>query len=206
MRKVLLLALTVVSASAFSQTAFWTGDTTGDPTWRRPASFTTLGSATTANAIPYEVQPFWVTVSGEYVFELDARTASGFTHTDPYILVYTGAFDPNNPLVNLKAGDDDFSSAFTLFSGTGGGLNASRIALGDASNYGGATTGLNLTANTQYYAVVTGFDNADFGTYGGAIGGGQGSVNLGVVPEPATMAALGIGVAALLRRRRSKKA
>lgn len=202
MRKVLFLALVVASGSAFAQTAFWTGDTTGDPTFNRPESFSSLSAS--ATAVPYEVQPFWVTASGQYVFEADAQTGAGFNHPDTYILVYSGSFNALSGLTNLIAGDDDFSGSFTLFSGTGGGFESSRIALGESSNYGGATTGLNLTANTQYYAVVTGFGNVDFGTYQAAIGGGQGTVNLGVVPEPATMAVLGLGLLPILRRRRRK--
>jgi hypothetical protein len=39
--------------------------------------------------------------------------------------------------------------------------------------------GLNLTAGTPYFAVVTGFENSDFGTYSAAIGGGPGMVQGG---------------------------
>lgn len=201
MRKVFLLAMAAASASAFSQTAFWSGDTTGDATFNRPSDLISLSDIGTA--VPYEVQPFWVTSSGQYVFEADAQ--SPFTHTDVLILVYANSFTAASPLTGLVAGDDDFAGSFTLLSGTGGGVESSRIALGDGSNFGG-DVGLNLTANTQYYAVVTGFENIDFGTYTAAIGGGSGTVNLGVVPEPATMAALGVGVLALLRRRRGKAA
>ena len=186
MKRIFILVLAVACSQTFAQNAFWTGDTTGDPTFNRPEELDSLSSF--ADAVPYEVQPFWVTSTGQYVFEADAQASNGFNHTDTFILVYSGSFNAGTPLVNLIAGDDDFSGTFTLLTGTGGGIESSRIALGDTSNLGG-DIGLNLTANTQYYAVVTGFENTDFGTYRAGIGAGPGNVNLGVVPEPATMAA-----------------
>jgi hypothetical protein len=177
-----------------ANTAFWSGDTTGDPTFNRPSSMTSLSGVGTA--VPYEVQPFFVLTSGQYIME-----TFGTTHSDPYILVYGPTWNPATPLVGLVNGDDDFTGAFTLLTGSGSGLDASRIASGDFTNFNSG--GLNLTANTQYYAVVTGFGNSDFGAYDAAIGG-VGKVRLGLVPEPGTMIALGAGIAALAARRRRK--
>lgn len=195
MKKILVLALCGAVASAFAQTAFWSGDTTGGSTFNRPSSFSTLSGVGTA--VPYQVQPFWVTVGGTYSFEVN-----GGSHTDTYALAYS-SFDPNNPLLGLMDGDDDFSGSFSLLSGTGQGWASSVIAPGEGTNYSGGT-GLILNANTQYYAVVTGYGNSDFGSYDAAIGGGQGRVVLGAVPEPATMLALFAGVAGLAARRRRK--
>ncbi|MCO5298127.1 MAG: PEP-CTERM sorting domain-containing protein [Fimbriimonadaceae bacterium] len=195
MKKVLVLALCGVVGSAFAQTAFWSGDTTGGPTMARPLSYT--GTSGSGTAVHYQVQPFWVTVGGTYTFEIN-----GVSHPDTYALAYS-SFNPATPLVGLLDGDDDFSGSFTLLSGTGQGFASSRIGVGETTNFSGGT-GLGLSANTQYYAVVAGFGNNDFGTYDAAIGGGQGRVVLGAVPEPATMLALIAGVAGLASRRRRK--
>jgi len=205
-RLFIALALAVTTASAFAQTAFWNGDTTGGPIWNRPSGLASLSG--TGTAVPYQLQPFYVSLTGQYVFEAaGARPSTSFTHTDTYILVYGGSFNAGSPLTNLLNGDDDYSGAFSLLAGNGSGFASSRIAAADASNY--STGGLALTANVQYYAVVTGFSNTDFGTYEAAIGGGDaaglpGLVTLGTVPvpEPASMAVLGLGALALARRRR----
>lgn len=194
-------ALLMAAGAATAQDAIWTGDTTGGATFNRPLSFTALSLG--ASAVRYDVQAFFVSVSGEYIFEADYRNASGGSF-DGYALVYSGSFDPSSPLSGLIAGDDDYSGAFSVLpGGTTGGLQGSRIALGEGTNFGGAGTGLNLTVGTQYFAVITGFGNTNFGTYTAGVGGGQGAVSLGIVPAPSAMALLGLGGLVATRRRRA---
>lgn len=205
-RLLISLALAISATSVIAQTAFWNGDTTGGPTWNRPLSLSGLSG--TGTNVPYQLQPFYVSLTGTYAFEVaGARPTTSFTHTDTYILVYGNSFSSATPLVNLLNGDDDYSGAFSLLSGNGSGFASSRIASGEGTNF--AAGGLALSSGVQYYAVVTGFGNSDFGTYEAAIGGGSvtglpGLVTLGTipVPEPASMAILGMGALALLRRRR----
>lgn len=200
MKIVSVLALAAATGAATAQDAFWSGDTTGGPTFNRPSGLGTLSGVGTA--VAYDVQAFFVNVSGEYVFEADYRASTGASF-DGYALVYSGSFDANNPLAGLIAGDDDYNGAFSVLPGaTTGGLQGSRIALGEGSNFGGAGTGLNLTAGVQYFAVIGGFGNSNFGAYTAGIGGGQGPVKLGLVPAPSAVALLGLGGLVATRRRR----
>ena len=193
------LALVPLSASA---DAIFTGDTTGGPTFARPLSFTATSS--NATAVAYVAQPFTVDLAGQYIFEVDGATPR--TIGDTYALVYSGSFNPATPLVNLIAGDDDYTGAFTILPGSSPALvEGSRIALGETSNFGGATTGLLLAPGTQYIAVVTTFGDTNAqGTFTAGIGDGPGggTVTLGAVPEPTSLALTGLGGLALLGRRR----
>ncbi|HAY13627.1 MAG TPA: hypothetical protein DCY02_04055 [Armatimonadetes bacterium] len=196
MNKFMLVACAVtVVASANAANLLWNGDTTGQPTFNRPSSMTGLSGVGTA--VPFQVQPFYVTASGTYTMEVLS------TGWDTYALAYGAGWNPAAALTDLKNGDDDFTGSFTVLTGSGGGLNASRINAGDSSNFNNG--GLNLTANTQYYAVVTGFGNTNFGRYEAGIGGGPGNVVAGAVPEPFSMVAMGAGLLALARRRRNAK-
>jgi hypothetical protein len=201
--KTSLLALLVVgglAASASAQTAYWTGDTTGGPSMTgRPASFTVLSGATAQYF--YHAQPFYVSAGGEYTAE--SNTNPPFGGYDGYLLIYANSFDPTAPLTNLIAGDDDYSGPFSVLTGSSASsVRASRITLGDASNFGGAATGLNLMAGVQYYAVNTAFSAGPAGTFESAIGGGPGNVHLGIVPAPGSLALLGFGGLLAARRRR----
>ena len=195
MKLLSVLALGTIAASSFATDLLWSGDTTGQPTYNRLSSISSLSGVGTA--VRYHVTEFNVTVTGNYVME---TLTPGW---DTYMFVYSGSFNPATPLVNIQNGDDDHTGAFTvLTSGAGTGLNASRMALGETTNYSNVA-GTMFTAGTSYFAVVTGFGNADFGTFNAGVGGGPGDVLRGsAVPEPASLAVLGLGALALVRRRR----
>lgn len=192
-----LAALALLCTPALAANFIFGGNTTGSPTFNRPLSYT--GTSGVGTAVPYDVVPFYVTVTGAYTMELASFT-SGY---DPYALAYS-SFSAATPLVGLLDGDDDYAGLLPILGVTTGALDGSYIAPGQTSNFSGGT-GLLLTANTQYYAVVTGFDNGDFGVYEGAIGGGPGDAIGGIVPEPSSIALGAFGLAAAvaygLRRR-----
>jgi hypothetical protein len=193
-----LLAVGGLAATATAQNAIYTGDTTGSPTMTgRPFSL----AGTSAGSFNFHSQPFYVSAGGEYTAE--ANTNPPFGGYDGFLLIYVNSFDPSQPLLNLIAGDDDYSGAFSVLSGSSAsGVRASRIILGDSSNFGGALTGLNLMAGTQYYAVHTSFSPGAAGTFEAGIGNGPGNVTLGIVPAPSSLALLGLGGLVVARRRR----
>lgn len=192
---VALAAAFAACASASAQPAFYSGDTTGGPTMNRPVSLASLSGVGTA--VAYSSQAFHVTVTGSYVMEVLSTTA-GY---DPYLLLYAGSFSAASPLVGLQDGDDDYTGAFTVLGGAGSGLDASRIASTETSNFNDPA-GSTLVAGTQYYMVVTGFANDDFGTFDVGIGGGPGRITLGMVPAPGALALLGLAGLVGSRRRR----
>jgi hypothetical protein len=195
-----LLAVGGLAASAAAQNAIYTGDTNMGAMNGRPASFTVLSGAT--SLFNFHSQPFYVSAGGEYTAE--ANTNSPLGNYDGYFLIYANSFDPTQPLVNLIAGDDDYSGVFSVLSGSSGSsIRASRIILGDSSNFGGAATGLNLAAGIQYFAVHTTFGaGVAGGTFEAGIGNGPGNVTLGIVPAPSSLALLGLGGLLAARRRR----
>lgn len=191
-------ALALVASPALAANFIFGGTTAGDPTFNRPTSLSSLSGVGTA--VPYELVPFFVTASGTYSMELHSLT----TGYDPYALAYS-SFSSGTPLAGLLNGDDDFSGSLPMLGTTvSDALTASLIASGQASNY--AAGGLSLTAYTQYYAVVTGFANDDFGTFEAAVGGGPGDAIGGLVPEPSSIVLGALGLAAAIGytvRRRS---
>ncbi len=98
--------------------------------------------------------------------------------TDGYLLGYQGAFNPSSPLSNIIGRDDD---------GDLGYLNSANFVLG-------------LTAGQQYTFVSTTFSDTDDITNGTLVIAGP----TAPVPEPASMAALGLGIAGLVAKRRRK--
>lgn len=186
----LIAAALALSSVALAADAFFSGDLDpASPTFNRPvqdgAALSGVGTA-----VRYDVQPFWVDVSGTYVMELGQPLASP-TPYDPFILIYSTAFDPNSPLTNFVAGDDDYSGVFALLTDANyltGSLRRSKI------------ESVTLTALTQYFAISTTFGNDTGGPYDAAIGGGQGNVYLGFVPEPASLLLVALGGLALRRR------
>lgn len=203
MRLLITAALASLAAFSAAQNAYFTGAlSASDPTWNRPLEGAGGLSGVGTNVF-YDVQPFYVAANGTFTFE----TATLAGH-DTFALIYQNAFSSATPLVNHVGSDDDFTGAYSILPGP-------YAIVGAATGAGGArpssqVLNVALLANTQYFAINTSFGNGETGTYFSGIGGRSVTgapidVFLGTippVPEPATMAVLGLGALALLRKRR----
>ena len=197
-----LAILSVVAASANAQLFDSGAFTANDPAFNRPSSLTSLSGVGTS--VKYQVREFYVTASSTYVAEM-ASVAFASGGVDTYLLIYANSFNAASPLTNLVGISDDFTGTFTVLPGPFG------SAVG-AAGTGSSGTGANpasristtLTAGVQYFAVLTTFDNGEVGPWYLGIGGGQGQVVAGAVPEPMTMTVLALGAVAALRRRNRK--
>jgi hypothetical protein len=154
------------------------GNLTAAPTYNRPTpSGTQLSSIGTA--VRYQAVPFYVDTATTY----EINTA--YNNFDGITFVHQGAFDPANPLASYLIGQD-----------------GQQDAAGDSDQIGN----LPLLPNIQYYLVISGRTNGDFGTFTGTIDSAtpllSGNVSLGVIPEPATLGVLIAGAGAMLARRK----
>lgn len=158
-----------------------------DPTYNRtlpgnpPSGLSGVGTA-----VFYDSYPFYVTASGNYVMETLSAAFTG-TPDDTFITLYQTAFNPATALVNALHADDDSGPGF---------LSLMTHA---------------LTASTQYFLVVTSFNNGQVGDYTGRISAGAGVIGdvlpgspPGAVSLPASWALVPLALVAVgvARRRR----
>src|SRR4029077_19627053 len=123
---------------------------------------------TTATAVFYDVQPFYVSTGGNYAMGI----AAGF---DTYLAAYSGSFNPGSALTNLINANNEGINV--LRNNTLGPLDVSTVTNGISR------LDLPLTAGTQYFLVTSSLANGTTGNYLGQIVG-PGAVTLGVAPEP----------------------
>lgn len=124
-----------------SNTAAYSGDTTGGPSWDRPFADGTCCSA--LGPVVYETEMLFVDTTAAYDIN---SVQDGW---DGYLLIYQDNFDPLNQSANFYAGDDDGN----------GGIGTSDI------------EGLTLEAGRPYIVVTTGFAAGDAGTYTNSVTG-----------------------------------
>jgi len=176
-RFVALILVFCCGGAAMAGMTIYSGDTTGGPTWNRPAGTSSLSGVGTA--VQYETQAFSVYSSGHYTVTSVYDACAGY---DGYLHLYAGCFDPQDQFTNLMAGDDDFITI-----------------------YSAQVAGVYLTGGTSYVIVNSGFANSDFGAYTTTICG-CGDIQLGgpctTVPAPGALGLVAVGCLSMLRRRR----
>lgn len=168
----------------------------GGPTFHRPNSSADPSAGTTfvpdelsqrGNAFFYNVQPFVLTLSDSVTITVNRATINyeiAAPDDDTYLVLYQGAFDPSQPLLNAIAANDDVTSSSLRSQLT-----------------------FNLSAGTQYYAVTTTFNalqdsiDPNFNVLGGSfensIAPASAANAVLPVPEPTTWALLALGAATL---------
>lgn len=182
-------------------TAYYSGALTStDPVFANPG-----GASGTHH---YDVQAFTVGASGEYLIESASLNTTGSPSNalDTFLRVYAGSFNPASPNLNLLASNDDMDWAYSVLPGPFG-------LAPQGTGYQGAQPSSQVflvlqpgieyfIVNTSYRATgytVTGSEGGPRGVYYTGIGG-PGPVQ--IVPAPAGVALLGIGLLTTRRRRR----
>lgn len=175
-KMVSLCALALLAGSAIADVELFNGDTTGGPTYNRAlAGNPPTGLSAVGTAVAYQVIPMYTDSNDSVNFDIILAGAS----FDTFMHLYgPGGFNPGAALTNVIIGDDDSSS------------------FGSNSMF---TT--NLTGGTQYYVVVSGFDNGDFGTYTLQMSALSADITVGLIPAPSALAMLGL-TGLVARRRR----
>lgn len=201
------LAAALLVAFAFSSTA--NADIVfgnGTLTTMSPTAHATGQSTVGSGLQYYNVFQFTVDTSGSYIFELASINSTGTPSNglDTWLGIFANTFSP--PALGAPfASNDDFTGTRTVLPGpyTGVGLTATSTGFTGASP-GSRLTGVNLVAGTTYFLYVSSFRDTTFvgtGSTAQPLGdyyfGISGPGIISIVPEPTTVALLGLGALAV---------
>lgn len=210
MRALLAIVALAATSSAFAGTYYYNGVlNTFSPTYDNPN-----GSSAGSNVHYYHALEFTVDVTGNYTFESASPNTTGTPSNalDTFINIYANTFNPLSPGAS-HGFDDDFTGTLSVLPGPYAGTISATATGFTGAQPSSQILNLALTAGTTYFLVNTSFRTTSYvqtSNEGGPTGpfytGISGPGNFNPVPEPGTMIALGLGAAALLKRRRSKKA
>lgn len=181
-----LAVLVLSTGAAQADTLTYSGDTFLNPagSFNRPVD-SGESLSVLATDVAYSTFQFNVSMGGSYTFLSTSQEEFIF---DPFLALYSGAFDPASGLTNFVAANDNLGD--------------------DISDLLRSGFTANLFSGTSYFLVTTGHSNLDSGAFVNVIDG-PGTIMAGPaaapIPEPATMVLLGTGLASIsaaLRRRR----
>lgn len=209
------LALALLSVLAFANSSradIVYGD--GMLNTSSPTSHVTGQSTSGSGMQYYNLYQFSVDTSGSYVFELSSLNTAGSPSNalDTWMGIFANAFTPPSP---VQASNDDFTGTLTVLPGPYAAMGLTSTATGFTGNQPSSRLPtVSLTAGTQYFLYVSSFRDTTFvntGTTGANRGnyyfGISGPGVISVVPEPTTVALLGLGAVALgarlFRRRKA---
>ena len=137
----------------------WTGNTFGGPTFNRPnldANGATPSKLSNTLAT-YDAHTFTATTSGPVTISSVCTAPIAW---DNYLVVYTGAFDPTQPLTNILAAAD----------GGYNDLTASPVFVASQGEFPSiATLKINVAAGQVYTIVTSGNFSTSSGAYAGSV-------------------------------------
>lgn len=176
----MILAGFLLSATVFGWDFNYSATLTGQPTWTRPVQDLS-GLSFIGLSVSYQVQSFVAPATGVYTF---LSTATSPANWDNFLVLYRNAFNPNAPLTNAVAANDDLNN--------------------NIANIGRSGFSTTLTAGINYFLVTTAFST--FGSVGSFTNGVSTTAtvggNLTATPEPGTWLMVAFGIGTLLLRRR----
>ncbi len=213
MKKTLVLALAVIASASYADTYYYTGGPVSIPAGVNTSGAGSAGVNLTISAVPAltSISSVSITLSHSWVGDLRATLTNVASGQTVVLFSRIGRATPNDN-GSLFGDSSNFDGTYT-FAATGSDLVAVAAATGDVAIAPGTYFSSDMHTSTTT-SVANGFFAGSqlasdwvLNVSDWAAGDDAGlitaySIEASPVPEPATMAALGLGVAVLLRRRK----